>query len=74
MKLYRALWRQVKILEEKLDFYSQFNPSPLSMKQFIEFGMSAFCSWISFYLFNNIVINFSDIENNRPDNKEYFKV
>ncbi|XP_026471695.1 pyruvate dehydrogenase (acetyl-transferring) kinase, mitochondrial-like [Ctenocephalides felis] len=24
-----------------LDFYSQFNPSPLSIKQFIDFGLSA---------------------------------
>lgn len=24
-----------------LDFYSQFNPSPLSIKQFIDFGLNA---------------------------------
>ena len=24
-----------------LDFYSQFNPSPLSIKQFLDFGKSA---------------------------------
>ncbi|XP_015127283.1 pyruvate dehydrogenase (acetyl-transferring) kinase, mitochondrial [Diachasma alloeum] len=28
-------------ITKMLDFYSQFNPSPLSIKQFIDFGMSA---------------------------------
>ncbi|RXG59505.1 [Pyruvate dehydrogenase (acetyl-transferring)] kinase, mitochondrial [Armadillidium vulgare] len=41
MRLYRMLFRQAKLLEEKLDYYSQFNPSPLSMQQFTDFGRNA---------------------------------
>lgn len=48
MRLTRALWNsaskvaaatsQTAKTEKFLDFYSQFNPSPLSIKQFIDFG------------------------------------
>lgn len=39
MRIYRILFRQARTLvEEKLDHYSQFNPSPLSMQQFTDFG------------------------------------
>ena len=39
MKVQRTLMKQVTaILEEKLNFYSQFNPSPLSVKKFTDFG------------------------------------
>lgn len=39
MKLYRTLFRQARaLIEERLDYYSQFNPSPLSMQQFTDFG------------------------------------
>ncbi|MPC85536.1 hypothetical protein E2C01_080317 [Portunus trituberculatus] len=38
MRLYRALFRQARaLIEERLDYYSQFNPSPLSMQQFTDF-------------------------------------
>lgn len=30
--------RQVSKIGKMLDFYSQFNPSPLSIKQFLDFG------------------------------------
>lgn len=52
MRLTRALWNSASKVaaasqatgpaaiktEKLLDFYSQFNPSPLSIKQFIDFG------------------------------------
>ncbi|XP_076048481.1 pyruvate dehydrogenase kinase isoform X2 [Oratosquilla oratoria] len=42
MKLNRVLLRQLKtIVEERLEFYSKFNPSPLSMQQFTDFGRNA---------------------------------
>lgn len=31
-------------IQKMLDFYSQFNPSPLSIKQFIDFGKFFFIS------------------------------
>ncbi|KAJ9586308.1 hypothetical protein L9F63_020016 [Diploptera punctata] len=33
--------RVLSNITKMLDFYSQFNPSPLSIKQFIDFGLSA---------------------------------
>ena len=33
--------RCLRNINKMLDFYSQFNPSPLSIKQFIDFGLSA---------------------------------
>ncbi|CAO1409832.1 unnamed protein product [Diamesa serratosioi] len=33
--------RQVSKIGKMLDFYSQFNPSPLSIKQFLDFGLNA---------------------------------
>lgn len=42
MRIYRVLYRQARtLLEERLDYYSQFNPSPLSMQQFTDFGENA---------------------------------
>ncbi|XP_042236274.1 pyruvate dehydrogenase (acetyl-transferring) kinase, mitochondrial-like isoform X1 [Homarus americanus] len=42
MRIYRLLCRQARVLmEERLDYYSQFNPSPLSMQQFTDFGVNA---------------------------------
>lgn len=51
MRLTRALWNSASKVaaasqqlsgpgktEKMLDFYSQFNPSPLSIKQFMDFG------------------------------------
>lgn len=42
MRIYRILFRQARaLMEERLDYYSQFNPSPLSMQQFTDFGENA---------------------------------
>ncbi|XP_045621652.1 pyruvate dehydrogenase (acetyl-transferring) kinase, mitochondrial isoform X2 [Procambarus clarkii] len=42
MRVYRILYRQTRaLMEERLDYYSQFNPSPLSMQQFADFGENA---------------------------------
>ncbi|XP_077299214.1 pyruvate dehydrogenase kinase isoform X3 [Arctopsyche grandis] len=38
MRVVAPLWSH---LAKMLDFYSQFNPSPLSIKQFIDFGLNA---------------------------------
>jgi len=38
MRITNSLFSKVN---KMLDFYSQFNPSPLSIKQFIDFGLSA---------------------------------
>ena len=39
MRIYRCLWQHAKVLmEERLNHYSQFNPSPLSVQQFADFG------------------------------------
>lgn len=35
MRLYQIRFSNI---QKMLDFYSQFNPSPLSIKQFIDFG------------------------------------
>ncbi|KAI5700653.1 hypothetical protein M8J76_008452 [Diaphorina citri] len=37
----RFTLRRCASVSKMLDFYSQFNPSPLSIKQFIDFGLSA---------------------------------
>lgn len=37
MRLFPVRFNQI---QKMLDFYSQFNPSPLSIKQFIDFGKS----------------------------------
>ena len=34
----RPFTRSFSSITKMLDFYSQFNPSPLSIKQFIDFG------------------------------------
>ncbi|XP_064087907.1 pyruvate dehydrogenase (acetyl-transferring) kinase, mitochondrial-like isoform X1 [Macrobrachium nipponense] len=42
MRIHRSLFRPARaLIDKKLDFYSQFNPSPLSMKQFTDFGRNA---------------------------------
>lgn len=38
MRLFPVRFNQI---QKMLDFYSQFNPSPLSIKQFIDFGLNA---------------------------------
>jgi len=38
MKLQTVRWSNIS---KMLDFYSQFNPSPLSIKQFMDFGLNA---------------------------------
>ncbi|KAG8194745.1 hypothetical protein JTE90_026390 [Oedothorax gibbosus] len=43
----RTSMRLFKDLSKMLDFYSQFNPSPLSIKQFLDFGRKA-CERTSF--------------------------
>lgn len=49
MKLFQP--RYCKNIPKFVDFYSSFNPSPLSIKQFIDFGKS------HNPLFENITIN-----------------
>lgn len=40
-------------IPKMLDFYSQFNPSPLSIKQFIDFGEYMLCGCVvRFFYFN----------------------
>lgn len=34
-------------VSKQIDFYSRFSPSPLSMKQFIDFGKSGI-NWVQF--------------------------
>ncbi|XP_033220230.1 pyruvate dehydrogenase (acetyl-transferring) kinase, mitochondrial isoform X1 [Belonocnema kinseyi] len=41
MRLTRRCLGSIGAITKMLDFYSQFNPSPLSIKQFIDFGLSA---------------------------------
>lgn len=36
-------------IAKMLDFYSQFNPSPLSIKQFFDFGECSFASFLFFF-------------------------
>ncbi|XP_076679032.1 pyruvate dehydrogenase kinase isoform X2 [Andrena cerasifolii] len=48
-------------ITKMLDFYSQFNPSPLSIKQFIDFGLSA-CERKSFiFLRKELPVRLSNI-------------
>lgn len=37
MRIFRALMNAASVAKQ-IDFYSRFSPSPLSMKQFIDFG------------------------------------
>jgi len=42
MKLSRTFLKQARsAIEAKIDYYSQFNPSPLSVNQFVNFGKTA---------------------------------
>lgn len=50
MRVVAPLWNQ---LAKMLDFYSQFNPSPLSIKQFIDFGQ-----WLSFHFMSDLLSDF----------------
>ncbi|XP_067299294.1 pyruvate dehydrogenase (acetyl-transferring) kinase isozyme 1, mitochondrial [Pseudorasbora parva] len=47
MKIYRFLMNAASI-SKQIDFYSRFSPSPLSMKQFIDFGSENACEKTSF--------------------------
>ncbi|XP_034940326.1 pyruvate dehydrogenase (acetyl-transferring) kinase, mitochondrial isoform X2 [Chelonus insularis] len=58
MKLTRKCFGNIT---KMLDYYSQFNPSPLSIKQFIDFGMSA-CERKSFiFLRKEIPVRLANI-------------
>ncbi|XP_034283353.1 pyruvate dehydrogenase (acetyl-transferring) kinase isozyme 1, mitochondrial [Pantherophis guttatus] len=51
MRLLRALLRSVSPLNtipQQVDFYCRFSPSPLSMKQFLDFGSDNACEKTSF--------------------------
>ncbi|XP_074856901.1 pyruvate dehydrogenase (acetyl-transferring) kinase isozyme 1, mitochondrial isoform X2 [Carettochelys insculpta] len=50
MRLLRALLRGASApgLPQQVDFYSRFSPSPLSMKQFLDFGSENACEKTSF--------------------------
>lgn len=38
MRIFRFLRRSVSTAGKDIDYYSKFSPSPLSMKQFLDFG------------------------------------
>jgi len=65
MHLTRSLRNLNKLLDLKslklLDHYSQFNPSPLSLKQFIEFGQSATEAESYLFLRKEIPVRLSNI-------------
>ncbi|XP_050717379.1 pyruvate dehydrogenase (acetyl-transferring) kinase, mitochondrial-like isoform X1 [Eriocheir sinensis] len=62
MKLYRTLFRQARaLIEERLDFYSQFNPSPLSMQQFTDFGENATNSESFMFLKKELPVRLANI-------------
>ncbi|KAM6268936.1 pyruvate dehydrogenase (acetyl-transferring) kinase isozyme 1, mitochondrial isoform 2-T2 [Porphyrio hochstetteri] len=50
MRLLRALLRSASpgSIPQQVDFYSRFSPSPLSMKQFLDFGSENACEKTSF--------------------------
>ncbi|XP_053215508.1 pyruvate dehydrogenase (acetyl-transferring) kinase isozyme 1, mitochondrial isoform X2 [Podarcis raffonei] len=50
MRLLRALLRSVSpaTIPQQVDFYCRFSPSPLSMKQFLDFGSDNACEKTSF--------------------------
>lgn len=65
MRLSRVLWNSASKVaaasqtvsvsgksEKLLDLYSQFNPSPLSIKQFIDFG-----KWASFHKLSEVMLD-----------------
>ncbi|XP_016411544.1 pyruvate dehydrogenase (acetyl-transferring) kinase isozyme 1, mitochondrial-like [Sinocyclocheilus rhinocerous] len=47
MRIFRTLLNAASIAKQ-IDFYSRFSPSPLSMKQFIDFGSENACAKTSF--------------------------
>ncbi|KAG1674372.1 [Pyruvate dehydrogenase (acetyl-transferring)] kinase, mitochondrial [Nymphon striatum] len=58
MKIIRRLFRP---LNQYVDYYSQYNPSPLSMKQFVDFGKNA-CGQTSFiFLRKEIPVRLANI-------------
>ncbi|KAK8388511.1 hypothetical protein O3P69_020472 [Scylla paramamosain] len=62
MRLYRALFRQARaLIEERLDYYSQFNPSPLSMQQFTDFGENATISESFLFLKKELPVRLANI-------------
>ncbi|GAB1609376.1 pyruvate dehydrogenase (acetyl-transferring) kinase, mitochondrial-like isoform X2 [Argonauta hians] len=69
MKFSRRLFQQFR---QYLDHYSQFNPSPLSMKQFIDFGSQNACERTSFeFLRKELPVRLANIMkeiNLLPDN------
>lgn len=62
MRIYRILYRQARtLMEERLDYYSQFNPSPLSMQQFTDFGENATNSDSFLFLRKELPVRLSNI-------------
>ncbi|KAG1938955.1 pyruvate dehydrogenase (acetyl-transferring) kinase isozyme 1, mitochondrial [Pimephales promelas] len=47
MRIFRTLMKTAS-MSKQIDFYSRFSPSPLSMKQFIDFGSENACEKTSF--------------------------
>uniref|UniRef100_A0A671PZB7 Protein-serine/threonine kinase n=1 Tax=Sinocyclocheilus anshuiensis TaxID=1608454 RepID=A0A671PZB7_9TELE len=47
MRIFRTLMNAASVAKQ-IDFYSRFSPSPLSMKQFIDFGSENACAKTSF--------------------------
>ncbi|KAI2660366.1 [Pyruvate dehydrogenase (acetyl-transferring)] kinase isozyme 1, mitochondrial [Labeo rohita] len=47
MRIFRSLMKAASVAKQ-IDFYSRFSPSPLSMKQFIDFGSENACAKTSF--------------------------
>ncbi|KAL2081591.1 hypothetical protein ACEWY4_023444 [Coilia grayii] len=48
MRILRALMKNAAAVGKQVDFYSRFSPSPLSMKQFLDFGSENACEKMSF--------------------------
>ncbi|XP_063069478.1 pyruvate dehydrogenase (acetyl-transferring) kinase isozyme 1, mitochondrial [Engraulis encrasicolus] len=48
MRILRALMKSADAVGKQVDFYSRFSPSPLSMKQFLDFGSENACEKTSF--------------------------
>ncbi|XP_063587156.1 pyruvate dehydrogenase (acetyl-transferring) kinase, mitochondrial-like isoform X1 [Penaeus indicus] len=62
MRIYRILFRQARaLIEERLDHYSQFNPSPLSMQQFTDFGQNATNSESFLFLRKELPVRLANI-------------
>lgn len=66
-------------ISKQIDFYSRFSPSPLSMKQFIDFGKSGI-KWIQFNMWieqnskvskHDPILKSSRIERKQKEKFEY---